>query len=123
MLLRFFTNKRIKADTKITMFNHSKVISTYLFVFAAGPYVFKDSPIGSGTVPMRLYSARSSEQLLDNYSDFVFDVVQKAMAFFEDFFAEKYPFPKYDQIFVRDFQSSAMENAGLVAFKEERFLL
>jgi aminopeptidase N len=60
MLERFFSNERVRADTKVTLFNPSKIISTYLFVFAAGPYVFKDSPEGSGTVPMRLYSAKSS---------------------------------------------------------------
>jgi len=68
MLDRFLRNSRIKANTKVTLFDYSKVISTYLFVFAAGPYVFKDSPEGSGTVPMRLYSAKASQGLLNKYS-------------------------------------------------------
>ena len=36
------------------------------------------------------------------------------MDFYEEFFGVKYPFAKYDQIWIRDFASEAMENAGLV---------
>ena len=92
----------------MTFFDYTEEISTYLYVFVAGPFAWIDSPEGSGTVPMRIYSVKPSLQLLDGYSSFIFDVVQKAMAFFESFFAEKYPFVKYDQIFVRNFQSNAM---------------
>ena len=78
---------RAKEETQMTLFDYSESISTYLYVFAAGPYAWIDSPEGSGSVPMRLYSAKESIMLLDAYSSFIFDVVQKAMAFFESFFA------------------------------------
>jgi aminopeptidase N len=67
---------------------------------------------------MRLYCVRASLPKLTSYSSFIFDIITKSMTFFEIFFNQKYPFQKYDQIFVRDFQASAMENAGMVTFKE-----
>jgi aminopeptidase N len=111
------------SNTHMTLFDYTEPLSTYLYVFASGPYGRIDAPAGVGTVPMSLYCAHSSYAMMDAYSTFIFDVVSQAMTFFEIFFNKKYPFSKYDQIFVRDFQSSAMENAGLVAFREERFLI
>ena len=72
----------------MTLFDYTEPLATYLYVFAAGPYAWIDSPEGSGSVPMRLYCVRSNLLMLDAYSRFIFDVVQKAMAFFESFFAE-----------------------------------
>lgn len=60
--------------------------------------------------------------MLGSYSDFIFDVTKKAMEFFEDFFGMPFPFKKYDQIWVRDYSNSAMENAGLVTYNEEQML-
>lgn len=60
MLDKFTNHQRIGNNTKMTLFGRSKVISTYLFVFAAGPYTCIDAPYNSGSVPMRIYSARSS---------------------------------------------------------------
>jgi aminopeptidase N len=83
---------------------------------AAGPWGEIKAPTGSTKVPMKLYCVPSTLSLLDAYSEFIFDVTAKSMAFYESYFSELFPFKKYDQIFVRDFAHWAMENAGLVAY-------
>ena len=65
---------------------------------------------------MRLYCVPGSSFMLGEYAEFIVDVVTKAMVFFEDFFGTPYPFPKFDMIWVRDYDNWAMENAGIVTF-------
>jgi aminopeptidase N len=60
--------------------------------------------------------------MLGKYSEFIFDVTRKAMKYYEGYFNEPYPFRKYDQIWVRDYENWAMENAGLVTYNEEKML-
>jgi aminopeptidase N len=46
--------------------------------------------------------------LLQENKNFIFDVLQKAMLFLEDFFGVKYPFKKYDHVFLRELNFGAM---------------
>lgn len=50
--------------------------------------------------------------------ELMFDVTESGMWFYEDFFKTKYPFRKYDQIFVPEHAAGAMENVGLVTYNE-----
>ena len=109
-------------DQKMTMFDYTELLPTYVFAFAVGPYLFLDGSYDNGRIPMRLYVISSVNFMLSAYQDFIFDVTKKAMAFFEDFFGIPYPFKKYDQIWVRDYSSWAMENAGLVTYDESKML-
>ena len=66
---------------------------------------------------MGIYCRQSLSHFLD--SDEIFEVTKQGFAFFEDQFKVGYPFAKYDQLFVPEFNAGAMENAGCVTFLED----
>ena len=94
-------------------------ISTYLVAVVAGPYAkVTDSWTGTyGTVPMALYCRPSIAEHLD--AEDLFTVTKQGLAFYEEQFACAYPFGKYDQLFVPEFNAGAMENAGAVTIRDE----
>jgi aminopeptidase N len=57
---------------------------------------------------MTIYAVASVGYQLQDNKEFIFDVLQKAMLFFEDFFGVKYPFKKYDHVFLRELNFGAM---------------
>ena len=88
--------------------------STYLFALIAGPYhVVRDEHRG---VPLGFYCRRSLVRHLDE--DELFEVTKQGLDFFGEFFDYAYPFGKYDQIFVPEFNVGAMENVGAVTHSE-----
>ncbi len=89
-------------------------ISTYITALVAGPlHVVTDD---SGPVPLGLYCRESLARYLE--PDEMFEVTRAGMAFFGRAFGRPYPFSKYDQLFVPEFNWGAMENAGCVTFSE-----
>ena len=54
---------------------------------------------------------------------FALDTSVKSITYYKDFFGVSYPLPKYDCIAIADFQSGAMENWGLVTFRETAVLV
>jgi aminopeptidase N len=92
-------------------------ISTYITALIAGPYHFvQDQYVGKKTVPLGIYCRKSLAQYLD--PDDIFLITKQGFAYFEKVFGLEYPFEKYDQIAVVDFNWGAMENAGAVTFLE-----
>jgi aminopeptidase N len=90
-------------------------MSTYITALVAGPYhVVRDEHRG---IPMGVFCRRSLAEHLD--ADAVLDVTKKGFNYFEDLFARPYPFEKYDQLFVPEFNAGAMENAGAVTILED----
>jgi aminopeptidase N len=90
-------------------------MSTYVTALVAGPYhVVRDEHRG---IPMGVYCRRSLAEYLD--ADRVIDVTKKGFDYFEELFARPYPFTKYDQLFVPEFNAGAMENAGAVTILED----
>jgi aminopeptidase N len=100
-------------------FAPSPKLSTYVYAIVAGPYEgVEDSFTGSyGTYPLGVYVRRSLRQFLD-YEDII-EVTKQGFAWFEEKFQTPYPFGKYDQIFVPEFNAGAMENAGCVTHRDE----
>ncbi len=94
-------------------------ISTYLVAVVAGPYVkVTDTYTGRfGTVPLALYCRPSIAAHLD--AEDLFTVTRQGLAFYEEQFACAYPFGKYDQLFVPEYNAGAMENAGAVTLRDE----
>lgn len=96
-------------------FRQSARISTYLFAIVAGPYVFVEH-VQEGLPPMRIYTRK---RLIDYVShQEMFSIVGTGMRFYEDLFGKKYPFDKYDQVFVPEHNFGAMENVGCVTYNE-----
>ncbi|MCM3696763.1 aminopeptidase N [Microbacterium oleivorans] len=94
-------------------------ISSYITALVAGPYeqTFSELTSADGrTIPLGVYARKSLWQYLD--ADYVFEKTRQGFAYFEDKFGVPYPFAKYDQLFVPEFNAGAMENAGAVTFTE-----
>jgi aminopeptidase N len=89
-------------------------MSTYLAALVAGPFHAVRS--GHRTIDLGLYCRRSLAEYLD--ADEIFEITAAGFDFFEDAFGQPYPFGKYDQLFVPEFNFGAMENAGCVTFSE-----
>ncbi|MFN8125546.1 MAG: aminopeptidase N [Candidatus Nanopelagicales bacterium] len=94
-------------------------ISTYITALVAGPYhQVDDEYVGAnGTYPLGIFCRRSLAEHLD--ADEILTVTKQGFAFFEETFQTPYPFGKYDQLFVPEFNAGAMENAACVTFLED----
>jgi aminopeptidase N len=94
-------------------------ISSYITALIAGPYQAIHSELTSSSgrvIPLGLYARKSLFGYLD--SDYIFDITRRGFAYYEEKFGYPYPFAKYDQLFVPEFNAGAMENAGAVTFLE-----
>ncbi len=94
-------------------------ISSYITALIAGPYdVVRDELTSSSgkTIPLGVFSRKSLAQFLD--TDYIINITRKGFEYFESRFGVPYPFEKYDQLFVPEFNAGAMENAGAVTFTE-----
>ncbi len=88
--------------------------STYLLSVVAGPYRSVTSEHNG--IPLGLYCRASLVEHLD--ADELFAVTIAGIDFFSDFFGHPYPFTKYDQIFVPEFNWGGMENVGNVTYSD-----
>jgi aminopeptidase N len=89
--------------------------ASYITALVAGPYhVASDEHDG---IPLRIMCRESLAEFLD--ADEMFTVTKQGFDFFHRVFDYRYPWPKYDQLFVPEFNAGAMENAGAVTFLED----
>jgi aminopeptidase N len=96
-------------------FQPTQPMSTYVTAVCAGPYhEVRDSFDG---IPLGVYCRKSLGEHLDPGE--ILDVTRQGFAFFHEAFGIRYPFGKYDQLFVPEFNMGAMENVGTVTFLEE----
>lgn len=102
-------------NPQVFNFNESARISTYLYVIVAGPYGYFES-IVEGMPPMRIYARKSV--MSDVNHEEMFLATQTGIKFYTDLFGCPYPFNKYDQVFVAEFNAGAMENVGCVTYNE-----
>ena len=106
------------ADSKHTQFKVSQVISTYVTAIVAGPYQYvKDEYKGEKTIPLGIYARKSFFQYVDAAN--IFEITKQGFAYFEKTFGLAYPFGKYDQLAVAEYNWGAMENVGCVTFHED----
>jgi aminopeptidase N len=100
-------------------FAPTHLMSTYITAIVAGPYhEVRDSYTGKfGTYPLGLFCRKSLAEYLDPAD--LFEVTKQGFEYFEEAFQVGYPFGKYDQLFVPEFNAGAMENAGCVTHHED----
>ncbi|MFJ8893546.1 aminopeptidase N [Leifsonia sp. NPDC102414] len=94
-------------------------ISSYITALIAGPYESVHSELTSRdgrVIPLGVYARKSLAEYLD--ADYIFEKTRQGFAFYEEKFDYAYPFEKYDQLFVPEFNAGAMENAGAITFTE-----
>ena len=108
----------VGSDSKLTQFKESQIISTYVTAIVAGPYQYvKDEYVGEKTIPLGIYARKSFFKYVD--SENIFKVTKQGFAYFEKTFGLAYPFGKYDQLAVAEYNWGAMENVGCVTFHED----
>lgn len=90
-------------------------ISTYISAVAAGPYHAVRSEHDG--IPLGVFCRQSLARYLDQEE--IFEVTRQGLDYFHAAFGVRYPFGKYDQLFVPEFKAGAMENAGCVTFLED----
>ncbi|WP_307134001.1 aminopeptidase N [Streptomyces aurantiacus] len=92
-------------------------ISTYLVAVAAGPW--HSVRTEHRGLPFGLHCRRSLAPHLDTDADELLDITRDCFDRYHEKFEEPYPFDSYDQAFVPEFNAGAMENPGLVTFRDE----
>ncbi|RSS82025.1 aminopeptidase N [Streptomyces sp. WAC06614] len=112
------TPAEVKDD--VWVFEPTPRISTYITALIVGPYHSVHStyegPDGQ-VVPLGIYCRPSLAEFLD--ADAIFEVTRQGFDWFQEKFAYAYPFAKYDQLFVPEFNAGAMENAGAVTIRDQ----
>ncbi|GGL84485.1 aminopeptidase [Streptomyces fumigatiscleroticus] len=93
------------------------LISTYLVAVAAGPW--HSVTTEHRGLPFGIHCRRSLGPHLDADADEILDVTRACFDRYHEKFEEPYPFDSYDQAFVPEFNAGAMENPGLVTFRDE----
>ena len=100
-------------------FSPTTRLPCYVTAIVAGPYheVVGSLESRKGTISANVYCRTALAPYLD--ADVILGDTQQGFTFYEDKFGMDYPFEKYDQIFVPEFNAGAMENAGCVTFLED----
>ncbi|HEX4925247.1 MAG TPA: aminopeptidase N, partial [Bdellovibrionales bacterium] len=106
----------VKDNSKVKTWSFPKSarFSTYLFSLHAGHYKVWESK--AGDIPLRLFARQSLAKYVQ--PEEWFTVTKQGFEFFNEYFDYEYPFVKYDQLIVPDFNAGAMENVGAVTFSE-----
>jgi aminopeptidase N len=97
-------------------FAQSELFSTYLMAIGGGPFVVRRREHRG--LDLGLYARRSMERHLAEHADEIFEITQQGLDFYAELFDQVYPFAKYDQLFVPEYNSGAMENVGAVTYNE-----
>lgn len=100
--------------TLVTTFATTPRMSTYLVAWVAGE-MHRKTAVTKGGVEVNVWAtpAQTPESL-----DFALDIATRTIDFFDNYFGTPYPLPKSDHIALPDFSSGAMENWGLVTYRE-----
>lgn len=109
----------IREGVSVWHFEPTPRISSYITALIAGPYVEVKDQLTSSSgkiIPLGVFCRKSLFEFLD--AEYIFEKTKQGFKFFEGQFGVPYPFEKYDQLFVPEFNAGAMENAGAVTFVE-----
>ncbi|HEU4349211.1 MAG TPA: aminopeptidase N [Actinoplanes sp.] len=114
----------VAANTAVTSredgrwtFAETLPLSTYLVTLIAGPYHARTDEHDG--IPLALYARQSLAEYLDAEAEELFTVTKQCLDRYAELFRVRYPFGPYQQAFVPEFNFGAMENPGLVTFRDE----
>lgn len=111
--------KQVKeSDLQVTLFEPTPRMPTYLLAFVYGEMHFVESKTKQGVV-VRSWSTVAQQKQTLQYS---VDEAVKCLEFFTEYFGVDYPLPKCDQVALPDFDAGAMENWGLITYREVALL-
>ncbi len=108
-----------QSDKAVWRFAPTKRMSTYITAVVAGEYhEVQHTYVGKhGEIPLGHFCRQSLVEHLD--VDELVKITEQGFAFFEEAFDYPYPFGKYDQLYVPEYNMGAMENAGCVTLRDE----
>ncbi len=107
-----------EVDLKIVTFYRTPVMSTYLLAFVVGEFEYIETQTNNGTL-VRVYTMPGrSEQ-----GRFALDVGKRSLELYNEYFGIPYPLPKLDMIAIPDFAAGAMENWGVITYRENALLI
>lgn len=109
----------VEDDALITSFETTPPMSTYLLAWVVGKLQKKSTTTKNG-VAVNVWS--TPNQPLDNL-DFALDIAKRSIEFFDDYLQTPYPLPKCDHVALPDFAAGAMENWGLITYREIALLV
>ncbi|KAJ3908537.1 leucyl aminopeptidase [Lentinula edodes] len=113
----------LNEEWKISKFETTPLMSSYLVAFANGPFEYLESfakmPLSGRTIPLRIYATKD----LIHQAQFALDVKAKVLPLYEQVFEVEYPLPKLDTLVANDFDAGAMENWGLITGRTSALLL
>lgn len=101
-----------------TYFETTPIMSTYLLAFACGDIGYKQAATARGTL-VRAFATPDNVK----HTGFALETAVKCLEFYEDYFGIPYPLAKCDMIALPDFASGAMENWGLITYREQCMLV
>ena len=105
-------------DSLTTTFEKTPRMSSYLLAFVIGELHKKSAHTKSG-VEINVWATPAQNE---NTLDFALDIATRSIDFYDEYFGVKYPLPKSDHVALPDFSSGAMENWGLVTYRESCLL-
>lgn len=101
-----------------TTFEKTPRMSSYLLAFVIGELHKKSAHTKSG-VEVNVWATPAQDE---NTLDFALDIATRSIDFYDEYFGVKYPLPKSDHVALPDFSSGAMENWGLITYRESCLL-
>ena len=101
-----------------TTFEKTPRMSSYLLAFVIGELHKKSARTESG-VEVNVWATPAQNE---NTLDFALDIATRSIDFYDEYFGVKYPLPKSDHVALPDFSSGAMENWGLITYRESCLL-
>jgi len=102
-------------------FAPTPTMSSYLTAICAGPYAEWHTTYQNEdgrTIPMAQYCRQSLKDDFAKDVDYLFDITKKGFAFYAKTWGVPYPYAKYDQIYVPEYNAGAMENIGMVTIRD-----
>ena len=105
-------------DFLTTTFEKTPRMSSYLLAFVIGELHKKSARTKSG-VEVNAWATPAQNE---NTLDFALDIATRSIDFYDEYFGVKYPLPKSDHVALPDFSSGAMENWGLITYRESCLL-
>ena len=105
-------------DSLTTTFEKTPRMSSYLLAFVIGE-LHKKSARTKSSVEVNVWATPAQNE---NTLDFALDIATRSIDFYDEYFGVKYPLPKSDHVALPDFSSGAMENWGLVTYRESCLL-
>ena len=105
-------------DSLTTTFEETSRMSSYLLAFVIGELHKKTARTKSG-VEVNVWATPAQNE---NTLDFALDIATRSIDFYDEYFGVKYPLPKSDHVALPDFSSGAMENWGLITYRESCLL-